>query len=184
MDIDSFKPQIDQVIHLFQADIGKIRTGRATPSLVEDVVIPAYGGRQQLKVKELATITTDGPQSLVIAPFDRSIAGDIKKGLEQANLGFSPIIDGELIRINLSPLTTERREEYIKLLHTKLENTKVMIRQIRQQMMKQKDMEFDSKTLSEDDKFRLQDQAQKLIDKFIEEVDDLGRAKEAQLRRV
>ena len=91
---------MDQVLSMFVADIASLRTGRASASLVENLVCPAYGGTQRLRVKELASITSPDPQSLVIDPWDKSIIGDIKKGILEANVGLSPAIDGEIIRLS------------------------------------------------------------------------------------
>jgi len=184
MDLSSVKSKLASAIELLKNEIAKIRTGRASPALVETIVCPAYGGQQMLKIQELATITCPDPQTIVITPYDPSIIGDIKKGIIQANTGLTPILEAEVIRISLPALTAERREEYIKLLHVKLENARIMIRQIRQDILKEVDSKFTAKSISEDDKFRLHDEIQKEIDKTISHIDDIGKEKEAELRQI
>ena len=118
MDEASVKNQMQLALDALKEDLGSIRTGRATPALVENIVISAYGGAQKLKVMELASISAPDTQSLVIDPWDKSIIGEIRQGILAANIGFNPSIDGEIIRISMPPLTSEDREKFIKLLHT------------------------------------------------------------------
>ena len=122
MDETQVTSKMQRVVDLVVSDISGIRTGRATPSLVENINCPAYGGTQVLKVIELASISAPDTQTLVISPWDKSIIGDIRKGILEANIGMNPSIDGEIIRISFPPLTTEDREKYVKILSGKLEN--------------------------------------------------------------
>src|SRR3972149_9688681 len=131
MNEDQIKLRMQQVVDLVVSDISSIRTGRATPALVEDIQVAVYGGQQKLKIQELATISAPDSQTLVIDPWDKSIIGEISKGILVANVGMNPSIDGEIIRISFPPLTTEDRQKYVKLLSTKLEGARGMIRQIR-----------------------------------------------------
>src|SRR5438128_597856 len=131
MDESSVRAKMQKALDNLVADIATIRTGRAAPSLVENLAVPVYGGAQKLRILELASISTSDPQTLVIDPWDKSIIGEIKKGIEAANIGMNPAIDGEIIRISMPPLTTEDREKYVKLLSTKLEEGKIVLRQIR-----------------------------------------------------
>src|SRR4030042_2282141 len=124
-----------KALEISKNDLSSIRSGRATPALVEHMVIAAYGGSQHLKLMEMATITTMDAKTLGIAPYDPSVIVDIEKGILEANTGLTPVIDGEIIRISIPPLSEERRLEYIKLAKAKLESGRVMIRQIRQEAM-------------------------------------------------
>ena len=130
MDEASVRSKMQSSAGVFTSDIAGIRTGRATPSLVENIICPAYGGTQRLKVMELATISAPDPSQIIINPWDKSIIGDIRKGIVEANIGMNPSIDGEFIRITMPPLTTEDREKYVKLLNQKLENGKRECRRI------------------------------------------------------
>lgn len=184
MDEASVKVKMQEVIDLVTSDVSSVRTGRVTSSLVEDIVIPAYGGQQKLKVQELATISVIDTQTLTIAPWDKSIIGDIKQGLISSNSGLNPSIDGDIIRISVPPMTTEDRERYVKLLHQKLENGKVMIRQIRGDTMRDIKDDFEKKDLSEDEKFTAEKNLQKITDEFIERIEDIGKSKEEELMQM
>src|SRR3989344_7708586 len=121
------KEKMQKVIDVVRVDFGSVRTGKASPSLVENIVIKAYGGTQPLRVMELATIHTQDTQTLVLTPFDKSIIGEIERGIADAKVGLNPIVDGEFIRINLPPLSEERRLEFVKLINQKAEAGKVMV---------------------------------------------------------
>lgn len=178
------KEKMMRAIHMLQEDLATIRTGRATPALVENIVIAAYDGSQHLKVKEMATITTDGARMLLIAPFDPSVIRDIERGINSANLGFSASVDGQIIRISIPSLTAERRDEYIKLAHTKLEGGRIMVRQVRHEVMNELKKKFEAKEISEDDKKRLEKEIQTLTDEMITEIEVLREKKEAELKEI
>jgi len=184
MDETSVRSKMQEVIDLVSGDVSSIRTGKANSGLIDDILIMAYGGAQQLKVQELATITTTDAQTLVIDPWDKSIIGDIKKGIQEANVGLNPSIDGEIIRISLPPMTSEDREKYVKLLSTKLENGKVMIRQIRGESMKNIKKAFEDKELSEDEKFNQEKKLQEITDEYVEKIDGIGENKKKELLQV
>ncbi len=166
---------------MVRADIASIRTGRVTPALVENVVVGVYGGTQKLKIVELGTISVADPQTLTIEPWDKSIIGEIRKGILEANVGLNPSMDETKLRITLPPLTTEDREKYVKLLSSKLENGKIMIRQNRGDAMQVVKRDYESKTITEDEKFRLEKEIQKLTDEFTAKIEEVGEAKKQEL---
>ena len=170
--------KMQKVLDVVKHDLATVRTGRATPSLVENIVINAYGGSAKLKVIELATIAAQDLSTLLITPFDHATIHEIEKGIQEANIGLNPVVDSTAIRINLPPLSTERRQELIQLMKQKLENGKILIRQARQEAMAaiKKDEE-----LSEDDIVRLEREVQNVTDKFVAQVDTLGKQKEEEL---
>lgn len=182
MQDDQVRARMDKVIENVRGDIATIRTGRATPSLVEDIIVAVYGGQQKLRVLEVASITAPEPHSLLISPWDKSISGEIRRGIEAANLGFNPVLTGEEIRINLPPLTAEDRETYVKLLHQKLESGKVQVRQARQDEMKNIKQKGEKKELSEDEVIREEKKLQELVDQYVEKIEEMGKAKESELR--
>ncbi len=184
MDEASILLRMQQVLDLLASDVGGIRTGRVTSSLVEKLEVLVYGGQQKLKVQELATISSPDPQTLVITPWDKSIIGDISKGILAANLGMNPSIDGEIIRISFPPLTTEDREKYVKLLSTKLEAGRVMIRQVRSDAMHEIKKKFDVKEITEDDKFSQEKRLQGLTDDFIGKIEEVGEKKKQELLQI
>ena len=172
------------VEELVTADVSGLRTGRATSALVEDLRVAVYGGAQKLKINELGTITTPDTQTVVIDPWDKSIIGEIRKGIEAANIGLNPSIDGEIVRITLPPMTTEDREKYVKLLHTKIEDGRIMIRQIRGDSMKDIKDAYENKEVSEDEKFNLEKVLQKITDEFVERLERIGKAKEEEILQI
>jgi ribosome recycling factor len=184
MDQSKIRREMNEVLDLVTNDIGSIRTGRATPALVEGIDVSVYGGQQRLKINELATITATDAQSIIIDPWDKSIVGEIKKGIESANIGLTPSLDGEVIRINIPPMTTEDRQKYVKLLGTKIENGKIMIRQIRGDAVKDIKNAFEKKEMTEDEKFASEKHLQELTDEFVEKIDDVGERKEEELMRL
>ncbi|HET7099131.1 MAG TPA: ribosome recycling factor [Patescibacteria group bacterium] len=175
-----FQKAVDAVF----SDISGIRTGRATPSLVENIVVPAYGGTQRLRVMEVASITSPDPSQIVISPWDKSIIGDIKKGILEANINMNPSVDGEILRIVMLPLTTEDREKYVKLLSTKLEAGKVTIRQIRADEMHDIKKSFEDKTITEDDKKEQEKKLQDLTDSFTKKIEEIGEKKKVELLQI
>lgn len=184
MDDVSIRSKMKQVLDLVTTDVASIRTGRASPGLVEDLEVAVYGGQQKLKIQELATISAPDAQTIVIDPFDKSIIGEIRKGIMSANIGLNPSIDGEILRISLPPLTSEDRQKYVKLLSTKLENGRIMIRQIRGDAMRDIKESFEKKELSEDEKFQQEKRLQEITDGFTEKIDAVGDAKEKELLQI
>lgn len=172
------RDQMKKAIEVTATDLTTIRSGRATPALVENIIVSVYDNTQKLKVMELATITTADAKTLIIAPFDPSIIAEIERGLIAANTGLTPVVDGEIIRISLPPLSEERRQEYMKLARTKLEGGRIMVRQVRAEAMK------DLKDFPEDERKHGEKVIQELTDEMIAEIDTMGERKEAELLQV
>lgn len=184
MDLDEMKAKMQRALMVLQEDLSTVRTGRAMPSLVENVVISVYAGAQRLRIKELATISASDPQTLVLQPFDPSIAGEIQKGIMEANIGLTPSSDGNIIRISIPPLSEERRVELIKLMKQKLENGRIAIRQIRQDARNIVRKQHNDKEISEEQMYRTDQEIQKITDGIIVSVDELGRKKEEELMQI
>lgn len=184
MDSNETKQKMGKVLEVLRNDLATVRTGRAAPALVENIVIGAYGGSTKLKVLELATISSSDSQTLLITPFDGSIIGEIHKGILEANTGLTPTIDGQNIRISIPPLSQERRLELIHLMKQKLENVKVMVRQVRQEGMQEIKKQSGEKIITEDDKSRLEKELQNLTDLVMGEIEALGKKKEEELLQI
>ncbi len=182
--LNQTRDQMKKAVEITRLDLSTIHSGRATPALVENISIAAYGGAQRLKIMELATITTMDSKTIVISPFDPSIIAEIEKGLLEANSGLTPVVDGEVIRISIPPLSQERREEYIKLARTKLEGGRIMIRQGRHEAMHKLKMSEENKEISEDQRTQGEKHTQELTDEMIAELDGMGNRKEAELMQV
>jgi ribosome recycling factor len=144
----------------------------------------AYGGSQKLRVMEMATITTMDSKTIVIAPYDPSTIAEIEKGIGTSGSGLVPVVDGEIIRITIPPLSQERRMEYLKLAKAKLESGKVMVRQVRQEAMKDLKKAVTDKTISEDQQKLGEKKVQELTDEVIAELEGMGERKEAELMQV
>jgi ribosome recycling factor len=184
MDMVVVKEKMQKSVEWVKQDVSTIRTGRANPALVENITIGAYGGTAKMKVIELASITVPEPQMLVVTPYDQSIIGDIRRDIEAANIGVNPQIDNSVIRLVFPPLTSERRLEYVKLLHVKLEDGRVKVRQTRHEEMSELKRAFEAKEITEDDRRRTEEELQKLTDKFMAEIEAIGKAKEQELTTI
>lgn len=181
LDETKIRSRMQKTVDLAQKEASQIRTGRASGSLVENIVVPAYGGTQNLKVQELGTISAPDPETIVIDPWDKSIIGDIKKGIEAANIGYNPNIDGEIIRIKIPPLTTEDREKFVKLLSAKMEQLKIMLRQVRADELKEIRQLFDDKEITEDEKFAQEKRLQELTDEYMGKIEKIETSKTSEL---
>ena len=177
--VSNVRQKMQKAISVLREDFATVRTGKASPTLVENIVINAYGGTSPLKVLELCTIHVEGNSTIVINPFDKSIIQEIERGIAGANVGLNPIVDADILRINLPPLTEERRAELVKLIKQKTESGKVMIRQIRHEGMEE--AKKGSGDFSEDEVERVEKEIQKLTDEFTENIDKLLDEKEKEL---
>lgn len=182
--LSNTRDRMKKAIEVTQTDLASIRSGRATPALVENITISAYGGTQRLKIMEMATITTMDSKTIVIAPYDASTIQEIEKGIMETNSGMSPVVDGDIIRITIPALSEERRQEYIKLARAKLEAGRIMVRQVRQEGMKDLKKLEDAKEISEDDKKHGEKRVQELTDEMIADIDVMGDRKEAELLQI
>jgi ribosome recycling factor len=169
-------------IHALTDELLTIRTGRANPGLVEKLHVEYYGSPTPLMT--LASISVPEPRTLMIKPFDKSTLKAIEKAIMASDLGLTPNNDGLVIRLNLPALTEDRRRELVKHVHHRLEETRVALRNIRRDSMKDvKDFEAE-KMISEDDRIRGEEEIQKLTDRFMAEVEKIGYHKEQEIMEV
>jgi len=182
--LNNAKDQMAKIIRVIRTDLSTVRAGKAAPSLVENIVVGAYGGTQRLKVVELAQIHAVDAQTLAITPYDGSIIGEIHKGIMEGNVGLTPVIDGTIIRISIPPLSEERRQQLVSLVNQKLEGGKIQVRQQRHEAMDDVKKSFNQKQISEDDLLRLEKEIQKLTDDTISEIDSMGKKKEEELMSI
>lgn len=180
MDLSETQARMQKALEILKNDIATIRTGRASPSLVENVVVSVYGGSTRLRIMELATISASDSHMLLLTPFDPSIIGEIQKGIMEANVGLTPSVDGHNIRISIPPLSQERREQLIHLMRQKLENGKIMVRQVRHEAMQ----DIKKQQLPEDETKRLEKEVQDITDNVILEIDAIGKKKEEELLQI
>jgi len=181
MDLEEIKVRMQKAVDFVRADVAGIRTGKANSALVENIVIGAYGGTAQMRVIELASITVPDVQTIVITPYDQSIIGDIRRDIVAANIGLTPILETNLIRISVPQLTTERRQEYVRMLYKKLEDGRVKVRQVRHDKMSELKRAGEAKEINEDVKSRLEEELQKITDKMMENIEEIGNIKEKEI---
>jgi len=174
--------KIEDALHHFKVEIAGIRAGRANPGLIENVTVQAYGST--MKMVEVGNISVPQPSLLTIQVWDASILQNVIKAIQEANLGLNPSNEGTLIRLPIPPLTQERREEFIKIVHHKIEEAKVAIRGIRQEFRSAWKNAQEANEISEDEFFRREKILQELIDKKSSEIDELGKSKEEELVQI
>ncbi len=180
--LNIYKGDFEKVIEHLKGDISSLRTGRATPALVEDIVVEAYGSRQPLKT--VATITVQDAKTLAIDPWDKSLVQAIDSALRNSQLGINPVNDGRLIRLPLPDLTQERRQELIKVLHQKLETARISIRKVREEVRDDIDKKEKNKEMSEDEKYKLQDELEKLVKEYNDKIKVVGDEKEKEITTI
>lgn len=167
-------------LSLFAQELGKLRTGRASPALLEGIRVEYYGS--QLPLNQVATISIPEPRLIIIQPWDKTALPNIEKAIFKSSVGLTPNNDGNVIRLAVPPLTTERREELIKLTLRMAEETKVAIRNIRRDSNNEiKKLEKD-KEISEDMSFKSQQDIQHSTDQYILKVDEVQKEKEKEIR--
>lgn len=177
--IDGAKNDFNRISEFLKNELAQIRSGRASPSLVEDIRADAYGTK--MKIKELAAVLVPDPKSLIIQVWDRALVQAVAKAIEESHLGLSPSIEGQNIKLALPPLVEERKKELIRLLNEKLEQGRIRIRRGRDEIWhKIQDLEKDKK-ISEDDKFRAKDKLQEIVDEYNEKIKEIGQAKEREI---
>lgn len=174
--------RMDKSIKALQNDLRTIRTGRATPALVEHLQVMYYG--MPTPLQQLAVISVPEPRLIAIRPFSAGDIGEIQKAILKSDLGITPTNDGKIIRLVLPVLTEERRRELVKQVHKRVEEAKVSVRNIRREANAALQKAEKDKEISEDDLETALEDIQDLLDKAIQRIDEIGRAKEAEIMEV
>lgn len=174
--------KLDSAIHHFKVEIAGIRAGRANPSLIENVLVDAYGAK--MKMNEVGTIAAAQPTLITVQVWDAGLVTNVIKGIQEAQLGLNASNEGQVVRVPIPPLTQERREEFIKLLHQKMEDARVAMRQIRQDSRSTWQDEKTKGTIGEDEFFRREKILQELIEKKTLEMEEAGKTKESELSEI
>ena len=177
--IENIKPEMDKVIAFLEREVAKIRTGRSSVSLVEDIIVDCFG--QKLPLKQLASISTPEPKQIIIQPWDKSYIEGIEKAISKSSLGTSPVVDKDIIRISLPPLSDEYRKTLVRVLSEKQEEARKTIRHWRGEAWEQVQNETKTGEIREDDKFRAKDDLQKLVDEYNKKVEEIGKRKEKEI---
>lgn len=177
-----FGEDMEEALSRFREDAASLRTGRPTPALVEDVKVECYGTKMSLK--EIAAILVQPPNVLVIQPWDTANLQPIERALQKAEIGASPVIDNQSLRITLPPLTEERRNELVRLLSKKAEEARIAFRRARDEAKKAITELFADKSISEDEKFRSQERLQNVFDEFQNKLEGVVREREKEITSV
>lgn len=182
MNINDYKSEFKGVIEFLKKDISQLRTGRASAAMVDSITVEAYGAHQSLKA--VGTIMVVDSKTITVEPWDKGLLGAVEKGIRDSGLGINPVNDGKLIRLILPDLTSERRVELGKILNQKLEAARVSVRKIREDVRDLISEDEKAKSISEDEKYRLQEELEKMVKEFNEEIKAIGEAKEKEITLV
>jgi len=169
-------------VQALEDDLAGIRTGRASPALVERLQVEYYGSPTPLV--QLASIGVPEPRSLLIRPFDQSSLPDIERAIQTSDLGLTPSNDGKRIRLNLPPLTEDRRRELVKIVHNRVEEGRIAVRNVRRDLIRDLREFEDEKMISEDECIRGEEDLQKVTDHYIGEINGVGERKENEILEV
>lgn len=179
---DGAKAHMDKALEALRREFGGVRTGKASPALLDMVRVDAYGSKMPLN--QVATVSSPEARMLIVQPFDKSLGKVIEKAIRESDLGLNPANDGNLIRVPIPALNEERRREMVKLLHRLAEECKVAVRHARQEANKEIKRRKDAHEIPEDDAKRETDRIQKLTDEYIGKVDHLLKTKEEEVMEV
>jgi ribosome recycling factor len=180
--VNQHEPEFAKAVEHLKNELATLRTGRASASLVENLMVEAYGAMSPLLT--MAQITVPEPRLITIQPYDKSLLKEIEKAIHASSLGINPVNDGNLIRLAIPAMTEERRKELAKVVSQMSEKTRVAIRNVREEIVKElQKLEKDSK-ISEDEKISAKDDLQKLVDKYNEEVKKLVETKEKEVMTI
>jgi len=178
----NIEEKMEKSVEVLKGELATIRTGRATPALIEHIKVDYAGIPTPLK--QIAGISVPEARLLVIQPWDRSSINNIEKAILKSDLGLNPTSDGNLIRINIPTITEERRQELIKVVRKRVEEGRIAIRNLRREAMEELKRLEKNKDISQDEERRALDQLQKLTDNFIAQAGQIGQDKEAELVEV
>ncbi|HKU68681.1 MAG TPA: ribosome recycling factor [Candidatus Baltobacteraceae bacterium] len=181
-DMKDAENKMQKCVEATRGEFASIRTGRATPALLDRLHVEAYGA--SVPLKQVASVSVPDSRSLVITAFDRNTVGDIRKAIEKSDLGLTPNVDGNAVRLAIPPLNEERRKDLVKVVKKKAEDGKVAVRNVRHRIHDDLKAQLKDHKITEDDSKRLQEQLQKLTDKFIKDIDQLVAAKEKEILEV
>ncbi len=174
--------RMKKVVENFKKTLASTRAGRATPALLEKVVVDYYG--VPTPISQVANIGVQPPRTLVIQPWDKKMMGPIDKAIQKSDLGAMPVSDGNLVRLTIPALTGERRQELVKTIHKQAEAEKVSVRNIRRDYIEEIKKAEKDHDISEDDSRRIQDKVQKLTDRYVKNIEELTAVKEKEVSEV
>ena len=180
--IHNLRPKMQEVIDKLSENFRSLRTGKANAALVENIAVSYYGTKMPLK--QMAQISVPDANLIVIQPWDANSLGDIELAIRNSEIGASPVNDGRLIRLTLAPMTAERREELVKVLHKTAEECRVFLRNLREDSWKEIKKIETAKQITEDDRYRAEKDLNNLIEDFNKKISELIENKEKEIRTV
>lgn len=180
---EDMEEKLQSVLVMVDDDLTQIKTGRAKPSLVDHIQVEAYEG-QKMPLIELASIAAPDPHMLVVSPWDKSILETVEKAIAASEANLNPVVDNDVIRINIPPLTQERREEMVKLVNQRIESGRQMMRVVRNDKKREIDQTEGNAGVSEDDVKSHLDEMQKLFEEYIVKLESMGKGKEEELMEI
>ena len=182
MNISDFKGDFDSAINFFKEDISGLRTGRASAAIVEDIMVEAYGTHQTLK--SLASINIPDAKTVNIDPWDKSILSAVEKAVRDSGKGLNPVNTGSQVRLSMPELTSERRNELTKILHQKEEAARIALRKVREDVKEMIKSAEDSDEVTEDEKYRLEEDLDKMVKEHNDKVKEITEKKEAEINTI
>jgi ribosome recycling factor len=182
MDKQKISSEMEKVVDIFKDELATIRTGRANPSLIEDMKVSVYDGNQTMQLKELGTVGVEEARSMVFQPWDKSIIKEVKNEILSNSSNLQAVVDGEKIRIKLPTLTAEQRQNYISLLNKKLEAARVMIRNVRSDYRYEYQDMLQEDEISEDEFHQWEKGLQGLTDEYIDKLEKLAEQKRLEIK--
>ncbi|HSM60559.1 MAG TPA: ribosome recycling factor [Longimicrobiales bacterium] len=177
--LEDARHRMEDALDALRREFATVRTGKATPALLDTVRVDAYGSK--MPINQVATVHTPDPSLLVVQPFDKSLMGEVERAIQTADLGLNPSNDGNLIRVPIPPLNEERRKEYVKLLHKLAEEGRVSIRHARRIVRDELHKRVKEHELGEDEGRRREEALEKLTQEYTEKIDELLKHKEAEV---
>ncbi len=180
--MEELTERMDDALDAARREFATVRTGKATPALLDSVRVDAYGASMPLN--QLATVIAADASLLVVQPYDKSLVSSVEKAIMSANLGFNPSNDGNLIRVPIPPLTEERRREYVRIIHQMSENTKVSMRHARRAGNGEVKRRMREHEISDDQGHQVMSEIQKLTDRYIVSLEELRKAKEGEVMAI
>lgn len=180
--INDLKSKMDKSLEALRRDLSRVRTGRASLTLLDGVRVDYYGVSTPLS--QVASLSVPESRLITIQPWDSKLIGEIEKAIQKSDLGLTPMSDGKIVRVNIPTLTEERRKELVKVVKRMEEECKVALRNIRREANEQLKTAKKDKELSEDDQFKFQEEVKKVMDKSIEKAEEIVKAKEKEILEV
>lgn len=180
--VEDAKERMDLALDAVRREFATVRTGKATPALLDTVRVEAYGAKMPLN--QVATVNTPEPSLIVVQPFDKTLIGEIERGIQSADLGLNPANDGNVIRVPIPPLNEERRKEFVKVLHKMAEDGKISVRHARRLVRDEIHALVKDHEIGEDEGRRREDALEKLTQEYTDRIDDLMKHKEEEVMAI